>query len=138
VLVDTSAFYALADPRDGFHVAATRIQGILVSERWSLFTTNYLVAETHALILNRVGRTTAATVLQAIDQTSATGELVVVRVGLADERRARDILLRYDDKDFSLADATAFAVMERLRISFAFTFDRHYEQYGFASRFASG
>jgi predicted nucleic acid-binding protein len=36
-----------------------------------------------------------------------------------------------DDKDFTLTDATSFAVMERLGITYAFTFDHPFTQYGF-------
>ena len=39
--------------------------------------------------------------------------------------------MKYQDKDFSLTDAISFAVMERLQITQAFTFDRHFAQYGF-------
>ena len=49
----------------------------------------------------------------------------------ADEERAKQILFQYDDKDFSFADAISFAVMERLAIGLAFTFDRDFAQYGF-------
>jgi predicted nucleic acid-binding protein len=41
-----------------------------------------------------------------------------------------EILLGQEDKDYSYVDATSFAVMERLGIETAFTFDRHFEQYG--------
>jgi uncharacterized protein len=49
----------------------------------------------------------------------------------ADVQRAKAIIYQYDDKDFSLTDATSFAVMERLHVPAAFTFDRHFAQYGF-------
>lgn len=54
-----------------------------------------------------------------------------VHVSAADERRARSIIAQYDDKDFSLVDATSFAVMERLHIPTAFALDRNFTQYGF-------
>jgi predicted nucleic acid-binding protein len=56
--------------------------------------------------------------------------LIIVRVTPEDEAKAREITYRYDDKDFSLTDATSFAVMERLGIRAAFTFDRDFRQYG--------
>lgn len=126
-LVDTSAHYALADPRDGSHAAASAVVDQLAEGPSRLYTTNLVVAETHALLLARRGRHVALRVLQEIDLSTMT----IVRVSAADERRAREILTRYDDKDFSLTDAASFAVMERLNLRYAFTFDRHFAQYGF-------
>jgi len=54
----------------------------------------------------------------------------IVWVTPRDVQRARAIIYQYDDKDFSLTDATSFAVIERLRIPTAFSFDRHFAQYG--------
>ena len=54
----------------------------------------------------------------------------VLRVQEVDEQRARDIIFRYEDKDFSMVDCISFALMERLSISYAFAFDRHFAQYG--------
>ena len=126
VFVDTGAYFALADPRDENH-AATAILPRLPAQRWRVSTSNFVLAETHALLLARRGRTSAARILAEIDHSTA----VQVRVSAADERRAREIITTYQDKDFSLTDATSFAIMERLRISHAFTFDRHFAQYGF-------
>lgn len=78
-------------------------------------------------MLHKLGYVTARAFLDQIDRGSTT----VIRVSSTDERRAREIISQYSDKSFSLADATSFAVMERLRISYAFTFDRHFAQYGF-------
>jgi len=83
--------------------------------------------ETHALFLARLGQLAATTFLREMLQSNTT----VVRVRAADEERALTIIFQYQDKDFSLTDATSFAVMERLGITTAFPFDRHFAQYGF-------
>jgi uncharacterized protein len=116
VLVDTNGFYAALNRKDAAHR----------EERWSLFTTNFVVAETHALILIRRGRNHAWQFLQSI----YTGSTNVDRVEERDERRARSILEQYRDKDFSYCDAISFVVMERLGITEVISFDEHFRQYG--------
>jgi predicted nucleic acid-binding protein len=127
--VDSSAYYGLTDAHDVRHHDALAIRDRLIAERWRLFTTNFVLAETHALLLSRLGRATAARVLFEIDRSATT----IVRVTAADERRARAIIAQYDDKEFSLTDGASFAVMERLGFVYAFTFDRHFAQYGFTA-----
>jgi len=56
VLIDTSAYYALVNPHDTHHTAALTIQIRLVAESPHLHTTNFIVAECHALLLNRLFR----------------------------------------------------------------------------------
>lgn len=124
---DTGAYFALSVVRDSNHAPARTISRQLIAERWRLYTTNFILAETHALFLNRVGRREALRVLGEIERSATT----MVRVTAADERRARAIIERYTDKDFTLTDATSFAVMERLGVGHAFTFDRNFTQYGF-------
>ena len=125
-LVDTSAYFALSYSRDESHQAATSIAQQLIAHRWRLFTTNFILAETHALLLARANREVASRVLFRIDQSTTR----IIRVSAADERRAREIIAQYQDKDFSLTDAASFAVMERLGIRYAFSFDRDFAQYG--------
>ncbi len=124
--VDASAYYALADRDDNNHSSAVSVHRRLTTERWRAYTSNFIVAEAHALILNRLGRRLAARFLADVDGSSTT----IARVSEEDEQRARAILTQYDDKDFSLTDATSFAVMERLGISFAFTFDSDFAAFG--------
>jgi predicted nucleic acid-binding protein len=127
VLIDTSAYYAALNRRADHHARVLKIFAELGSRRLILYTTNLIVAEAHALVLKRLGRAVATDFLQQI----YAGETAIVRVRSADERRAREIITIHDDKDYTLTDATSFAVMERLGISTAFTFDRHFAQYGF-------
>jgi predicted nucleic acid-binding protein len=129
VLVDTSGYFAATNRRDTNHSRGTAVLAQLIAERRPLFTTNFILAETHALLLTRVNREIAARVLFEIDKSRMT---TVVRVSAADEARAREIIQRYQDKSFSLTDATSFAVMERLGIVQSFTFDVNFAQYGFA------
>ena len=77
----------------------------------------------------------AVRVLAELDAGSARA---VIRAEEGDERRAREIIRRYADKDFSLTDAISFAVMERLGIDHAFAFDPHFAQYGVALLDPSG
>lgn len=70
----------------------------------------------------------AARVLDELDRSAAT---TIVRPGAADGERASRTIRQYHDKDFSLTDAIRFAVMERLGIVVAFSFDHHFAQYGF-------
>ena len=126
--LDSSGFLALVNPHDTYHRQAYTIWTRLTEERWSTVTTNFVVAETHALFLARLGQPHATAFLRGIGE----GSTVIARVSARDEERARSIIFQYDDKDFSYTDATSFAVMERLRIGQAFTFDRHFAQYGFA------
>jgi uncharacterized protein len=127
--VDTSAYFAMMVPRDANHQQAVGIMTQLANQRWQLFTTNYILAETHALLINRVGYTTALSFLRETNESSTR----VIHATVADERRAREIMERYADKDFSLVDAISFSVMERLNIRSAFMFDHHFAQYGFVA-----
>ena len=73
-----------------------------------------------------MNRQVARDTLIAIDNSATT----IIRVTQADEIRARQIIARYDDKNFSLTDAISFAIMDRLGISQAMSFDGNFEQYG--------
>jgi predicted nucleic acid-binding protein len=126
-LVDASAYFALLDHDDANHVQALAIRDRLIAEGWRLFTTSFILAETHALLLNRLSQEIATRFLRNMEHSPTT----LVWVTPADVQRAKAIIYQYDDKDFSLTDATSFAVMERIRLTAAFTFDRHFAQYGF-------
>lgn len=127
VLVDSSAYFAIANTHDHDHNAVASALHRLTRTGTRLFTTNFVLAETHALLVNRINRQVAALMLNQIDQSELT---TVVRVSFRDEQCARQILATYTDKDFSLTDAISFAVMERIRIGHALALDQHFAQFG--------
>lgn len=126
MFVDTSTFYALVDRDDQHHEAARTAYRRAALDRRALVTTNYVIVELHSLITNRINAREATATLFDLED----GETVIVRVEPDDERSARRILRQYTDKGFSLLDATSFAVMERLNLDTALSFDRHFAQFG--------
>lgn len=123
VLWDSSAILAWLDADDEHHAAAMAASGALASERRAGIITNYIEAEAHALLLSRLGRNAAWAWLQR-------RPLTVVRLTRGEEERARSILARYRDKDWSLCDAMSFALLEVQNIQEAFTYDHHFAQWG--------
>jgi predicted nucleic acid-binding protein len=128
VFVDSGGWYAHLVAEDADHATSRRLFQQARAERWSFFTTNAVVFEAYALILNRAreGRALALTMLEDLEAGFAN----VVRVTRRDEVRAAALLRAQADKSYSLCDALSFVVMERLRISDAIAFDRHFRQYG--------
>src|SRR4051794_29860010 len=126
--MDTSAYLAIIDQHDEHHHAAIASLTGLARAHFRQYTTNVLIIEAHALIMSRLGPDIGRRFLHDMQR----GNTVIVRARAADEERVQEIVFRYADKDFSLADAISFVVMERLQIHQAFTFDQHFAQYGFA------
>ena len=126
LFVDTSAYFALTDTRDENHEAAVHFIHQLIRERAELLTNNYIVAETHTLLLNRIEYATALRVLEELYKSQTR----IYRVREAEEIKAFEIIRRYTDKEFSLIDAISFATMERFHLTEAFAFDHHFAQYG--------
>ena len=127
LFVDSSAFFALFNSAEPQHQAARAVLERAASEATGLLTTNFVVAETHALTLARIGHVPATRFLRTMEQTS----IRVIRATIRDEAVGREIIDRYEDKDCSLTDAISFAVMRRLGITTAFSFDRDFVRFGF-------
>jgi len=128
LFVDASAWYPLLVRSLPHHDAVkTALQGA-VRHRARLVTTNLVVAETHALLLRRTSRDTA----MAFASSMIDPQMLVVRSNADLERAAiTEWLERYDDQDFSFADAVSFAVMAERGIQGALTLDRHFGAAGF-------
>jgi len=94
IIVDTSAIYALLDRSDANHTKAVELLRKMREERRFVTLTNFIVAEAHALLLARLGHGLARTWLKNLRWPI---EIVVA----ADEERAKEIILTYEDKTFS-------------------------------------
>lgn len=77
VFIDTSFFFALINSKDAHHAQARSIFERLANEETEYFTSNFVLAEAHALILNRIGRNSAAQFIEAIKFRSVTN---IIRV----------------------------------------------------------
>jgi predicted nucleic acid-binding protein len=87
ILVDTSAVFALLDRGDANHPAARRALARLKKQRLEPLLTNFLIAESHALLLARLDAAIARRWL-------LTNVWPIERVNEADEARARSIVAR--------------------------------------------
>lgn len=126
VFLDSSGFLALININDVYHKQAQDIWNLIIEEKWKTYTTNFVIAETHALFIIRLGHKHATKFLYQIRQSNTN----ILRINIQDEEKADNIIFHYDDKIFSYTDATSFAVMQRINIQYAFTFDRNFTQYG--------
>jgi uncharacterized protein len=126
--VDTSAWYPLLVATHPDHARLATALRDLIARRRRLVTTNLVVAETHALVMRRAGHAPALAFVQTIDQAP---NLVVRSTVDLEQAAVRDWLARYNDQDFSLADAVSFAVMTERRIHEALTLDHHFRTAGF-------
>jgi len=127
VFVDTSAFVALRNRAEREHASARATLGRLVAERASLFTSNYVFAETYTALLVRIGRAEA---IEWGRRFRASEAIELVRIEEAVDEDAWSILESHADKQWSYVDAASFALMEREGTAEAFAFDRHFVQRG--------
>ncbi len=126
VFVDTSAWYALYVQGDAFHERATAAHDRLMREAAILHTHDWVLLETLGLLEKRFGSGAAVGVCRAI-RTSAVVQMHVLDGSLLDE-----VLGRYEaEASQGLVDLASFAVMERLGLSRAFSYDDDFAHAGF-------
>ena len=117
-LVDTGVLLAYFDARDDRAAEAAALV-----RRGRLVTTNFVVDELLTLALARRGAPFALRLAKPVWD----GELFdLVRISEDDELRARHHFVRLAGAGASYTDCTSFAVMERLRLPLALSFDRHF------------
>ncbi len=119
--MDTSAFYAAADSGDRSHLRATEV----LSAADALITSDHVLIESWVLIRARGGRNAAERFWGAVRGGLATVESILP----GDLDAAWRTGEAFPDQDFSIVDRTSFALMERLGITAAASFDDHFSIY---------
>lgn len=128
LFVDTSAWYALNDRDDRFRQQALDNLARARSEHVELITSDYVFDEIITLISARIGHRAAVAFGDALLKSSIASMVTVSEeVRLA----AFELFKKYGDKSLSFTDCTSFALMKRLKLKTAFTFDGHFQQVGF-------
>ena len=126
LFVDTTALAALYDRSDRNHAPALRCWKRFRKEAVELWISDYILDETLTLIRMRVGHGEAV----RLGESLMTSGINLLEVTPEVREAAWDIFVRYEDKDFSFTDCTSFALMREISVSRAFTFDRHFRQFG--------
>jgi len=126
LFVDSSAFYAGVDRGDNSHGRAVEI----LSAADGRVTTDHVLVESWLLIRNRLGIGAADRFWEGIRAGAAKVEVV----SAADLEVAWSIGQSFADQDFSIVDRTSFAVMQRIGVLRAATFDDDFAIFRFGPR----
>ncbi len=126
LFVDSSVWFAAADRGDR---SSGRAREILASGD-ALVTSDHVIVETWGLLKSRIDRAAANRFWDA----SRTGGVTVEWVGPADLEVAWSIREAFPDQRFSIVDLTSFALMERLGVHRAASFDSDFAIYRFGPR----
>jgi predicted nucleic acid-binding protein len=126
IFIDTAAILAVLNENDQFHPSALRVWDEILSAKAPLFSSNYVLVETIALLQHRFG--VEATRLFERDILP----IVDVRwVGETIHKQGMSALLAANRRNLSLVDCTSFEIMRQAGLDVVFTFDSHFREQGF-------
>ena len=128
--MDTSAWYAAADSNDRLNVRAKE----LLKADDALVTSDHVLVETWRLVHHNLSPIAAEKFWDGLRSGVATVE----QTTSADLEAAWAIGEQFSDQDFAIVDRTSFALMVRLGISRAISFDSDFSvfRYGLGRRLA--
>jgi predicted nucleic acid-binding protein len=125
IFIDTGAFLALTDPRDDLHAEAARFYRSL-APRVRRVTSWGVVAEGYTWLRYHLPGDQAHRWLARIEQSQAQGSLEIIFPDRDLDRRARLLLVRFDDQRLSYVDGHTLALLQsRPDIDAVFAFDQH-------------
>jgi uncharacterized protein len=125
IFVDTSAWFAASVPTDPNHRQADAL--LATTNPRSLITTDYILDESMTLFRMRGESQRAYELGRRILEERICSLVWVERT---DVLKAWTTFESFRDKNWSFTDCVTRAVMERMNLVDAFTFDRHFREFG--------
>ena len=130
IFLDSGAWIALSVPNDRNARAAHKVHADIANgAHGRIVTTDFVLDEGATFVRMATDLATAATLLRTV---TTARNVIVVWIGAEHFQDALEELERHEDKRWSFTDCTSFVVMKELQILEAFTFDRNFEEAGFA------
>lgn len=130
IFADTAGWGHLVDASQLCHAQAAEIYRIAKSLQRKLITTNYVIAELVALLLQPL-RIPHPKIASFIDGIKSSPHVEIVHVDPETDRLAWQLFTNRPDKARTLVDCASLVVMENRGLSEALTTDHHFEQAGF-------
>lgn len=128
IFIDTSAFIALYLKGDEFHERATSFLDT-IDKKNVFLTSNYILDEVYTFLRASKGKETAISFAEFLARNSQI--VILKRISLEDEKKAFELFRKLDLPRLSFTDCTSFALMKRLEVKEAFSFDEHFTKAGF-------
>ncbi len=132
IFVDTSAWIALLNKNEQCHLEAVDIYENRLNA-YVIVVSNFVVAETYTWLRKKTNSEIALSFLNCIKEKEKLNQLEVVYATIEIEEEASRLLDKYSDQLFSYADAVSFVIMEKEKITEAFSYDRHFMTAGFTT-----
>ncbi len=126
IFIDTSAFLAVLDESDKYHKSAQPFCTQIINEEDVLICHNYILVETSAVLLRRIGMKAVRVFEQDIVPV-----LHIIWMTKEVHSAAVSTHLMANRRSLSLVDCVSFEVMHRTGVRKAFAFDRHFKEYGY-------
>jgi len=128
VFVDSGAWIALALSRDPLHGQAREQWDLLQGAGAALHTSIPVVIETFTFLDRNANRDVALAWKEAVHKPRMVR---ILACELRDLEHSWEYFRRQDLHKLSAVDASSFAIMRRMRIRLAYTFDHHFAVLGF-------
>ncbi len=126
IFIDTAAFLAVLNANDRFHALARGTWSEILLSDQDLFSSNYVILETTALLQHRFG-------LEALRlfENDILPVVEIVWVDRVIHDQSMSALLAANRRDLSLVDCTSFIIIRQIGMEKVFTFDAHFREQGF-------